>query len=95
MDTLIVLVAPVVVERSTRWAPPVPVTIVAVTPGLLPALLIALAIPVNVLLVLSTVTSIDLPPTSIVSLPVPSLAVASNAADDRLCDAAICLTSIV
>ena len=88
------LAAPVVVERNTRWAPPVPVTIVAVTPGLLPALLIALAIPLSVLLVLSIVTSIDLPPTAMVNLPVPNLAVESNAADERLCDAAICLTSI-
>ncbi len=67
---------------------------VAVTPGLLPALLIALAIPLSVLLVLSIVTSIDLPPTAMVNLPVPNLAVESNAADDRLCDAAICLTLI-
>lgn len=71
-----------------------PITIVAVTPGLLDALLIALAKPLSVLLVLSIETSIDLPPTEIVNLPVPSCVVAPNAAEDRLCDEAICVTSI-
>ena len=87
------LAAPVFDARSTRWAPSVPVTMVAVTPGLPLPVLIADAMPASVLLVLSTLMFIDLPPTEIVSVPVPSCVVVPNAADDKACELAICCTA--
>lgn len=91
--TLITLAAPVLAERSTRCAPSVPVTIVAVTPGLFDAELIAAAMPESVLFVESIEIDVDLPPTLSVSVPVPSCCVALNAPEDSVCDVAICVTA--
>ena len=93
VETLMTLAAPVFAARSTRWAPSVPVTMVAVTPGLLLLELIADAMPESVLLVLSTLMSIDLPPSETVSVPVPSCVVAPKAAEDNACELAICVTA--
>src|ERR1700710_86537 len=92
-ETLIVFDAPVAEERRTRCAPSVPVTTVAVTPGLLADELIALAMPLTVLFADVMSIVIDLPPTETLIVPVPSAVVAPNAADDSVWAAAICVTA--
>jgi hypothetical protein len=62
-ETSIVFEAPVADERRIKCAPSVPVTTVAVTPGLLDDELIALAMPLTVLFVDVMPTLIDLSPT--------------------------------
>ena len=93
IETLTVFDAPVAVERRTRCAPSVPVTTVAVTPGLFAAELIALAMPLTVLFDDVMGTLIEWPPTEIFIVPVPSAVVLPNAADESVCALAICVTA--
>ena len=72
----------------------VPVTTVAVMPGLLDEFMIALAIPLNVLFADVTAILIDEPPTETVIVPVPSAAVGENAAEVNACCDATCVTAI-
>ncbi len=83
--TLIVLAAPVAVPDNTRRAPAVVVMILALTPGLFGALLMAATIPCRVLFVLSMVIDVDAPPTTMLRVPVPMLEVAlATGCEDRL-----------
>src|ERR1700681_471299 len=75
------LAAPVAAPDSTSRAPSAVVRIVAVTPGLSAALLMASAIPDRVLFEVSMLRALDLPPTAIVKVPVPNV---GFAAEDRL-----------
>jgi hypothetical protein len=92
-ETLIVFDAPVADERKIKCAPSVPVTTVAVRPGLLDDELIALAIPLTVLFADVMSTLVDLSPTETFIVPVPSAVVAPNAADESVCALAICVTA--
>ena len=93
--TLIVLDCPVVVELSMRWEPSEPVTTVAVTPGLLLDDMMAAAIPLRLSFDDVTLRVIDLPPTEMVIVPVPSddAWLDVNAPDEMLCACAICETT--
>ena len=82
---MIALAVPVWVPDSTRRAPSVVVRMLAVTPGLLGALLIAEAMPASVLSVPSIAMLAEVPPTVMSSVPVPTAVVAlAKAAVDRL-----------
>lgn len=72
MDT--VFAAPVALDVSTRCWPSAAVMTVAVTPGLFDALLIVEARPLNVLFADVRFTVIELLPTPMVTVPVPSVA---------------------
>ena len=72
--TVMALAAPVAVPASTRRDPVVEVMMLAVTPGLLDAELIAAAMPASELLVESMVIAVDAPPTAMVRVPVPTAA---------------------
>ena len=69
--TVIALPAPVVVPVSTSRAPSVAVMMVALTPGLFGAALIAEAMPASVLSVGSMLMVAEELPTLMVKLPVP------------------------
>src|ERR1700712_2055507 len=92
-ETSIVFDAPVADERKIKCAPSVPVTTVAVTPGLLDDALIAPAMPLTVLFADVMSTLIDLSPTETFIVPAPSAAAAPNAADESVCALAICVTA--
>ncbi len=81
-----VLAAPVCVEESSRCAPSVPCTTVAVMPGLPAAELIAVAMPLSVSLLLLTVTLKLAPPRLNCRVPLPRVVVPVLARDfDRSC----------
>ncbi|VBC69705.1 Uncharacterised protein [Burkholderia pseudomallei] len=90
---LITFALPDAVERSTRCAPSVPVTTVAVTPGLFFAELIAAAMPAGVLFVASMSIDVERSPSLSVSVPEPSVCFGSKPADTSVCERATCLTS--
>jgi hypothetical protein len=89
---LTVFAAPVAPELINKCDPSVPVTTVAVTP--MPALLIALAIPLRLSSFDVIFNATDLPPTETVNVPVPRPAACAlvNAPDERVCCCAICVT---
>src|SRR5208282_4184064 len=70
--TVIEFAAPVVVPDSTSLAPSVAVMMLALTPGLFGAELIAAAMPASVLSVESMLIEVDDVPTAIVNVPVPT-----------------------
>ena len=70
--TVMALAAPVAVPAMTSRAPAVVEMMLAVTPGLLSAELIAAAMPASVLSVESILIDVEAPPTAIVRVPVPT-----------------------
>ena len=90
------LAAPVRVPLSTRCAPSVPLTMVALTPGLSLALLIASRIDASEPWLPSTERFMAWPPTVMVRVPVPIWVLLSvNAPDDALRALASWVTSIL
>ncbi len=87
--------APVAVPAMTSRAPAVVVMMLAVTPGLLLAELIAEAMPARVLSVVSMLIDVEAPPTAIVRIPVPTTVEEppSNGLDVRVADVARLFTS--
>src|ERR1700675_3841779 len=73
--TVMALAAPVAVPAMTSRAPAVVVMMLAVTPGLLLAELMAEAMPARVLWVVSILIDVEAPPTAIVRVPVPTTVV--------------------
>jgi len=92
-----VLAAPVSAEASTRCAPSVPCTRVAVTPGFPVAELIADTMPLSVLSVSSILILKLCPPSDTVSVPVPTVASLppANPNDTSCCACASCVTPML
>ena len=94
VPTVIVLLAPVEVDASTRCAPESPVTTVALMPGLSDAELIADAMSASLLLEPESETFICLLPRLSVSVPVPRFAIGSIVPEVIFCALATLVTAI-